>query len=205
MTTVILIRHGETLWNQQHRYQGQLDSPLSELGHKQARLTAEYLAKQPITAIYSSDLGRALRTAEIIADPHRLAAKPDQRLREMAFGVWEGLTRPEVVEQYPEIYYTRYQDVLSTRVPGGELPHEVVARFRDFMDEHLPKHGEETIVLVSHGGTLRLAIASILHMPLEKSYCFRVSNGGVSRLTYTRNDRGCLWEVSCLNSTDHLG
>jgi len=71
----------------------------------------------------------------------------------MAFGVWEGLTRPEVVEQYPEIYYTRYQDVLSTRVPGGELPHEVVARFRDFMDELLPKHGEETIVLVSHGGT----------------------------------------------------
>ncbi|HHY16170.1 MAG TPA: histidine phosphatase family protein [Firmicutes bacterium] len=204
MTTVILIRHGETLWNQERRYQGQLDSPLTEQGLRQARLTARYLQQFPLDAVYSSDLARAARTAEIIAKSHGLAIETDPRLREMSFGVWEGLTRHEVVEKYPEVYYTRYHDILTTRVPGGELPAEVAQRFRTFLKERLPGHCGKTIALVSHGACLRLALAEFLEMPLRKSYCLRLSNAGVSILTYTGRKDGCLWEIKCINSTGHL-
>lgn len=204
MTTVILVRHGETQWNQERRYQGQLDSPLTELGLEQAQLTAEYLKGFPINAVYSSDLGRAEGTAELIAAPHQLVPQLDSRLREMSFGVWEGLTRREVVERYPEIYHARYHDILATRVPQGELPAEVAARFRAFMAEHLPKHEQQMIVLVSHGACLRLALAHFLEMPLRKSYCLRLSNAGVSIVHYTGREEGCLWEIKCINSTAHL-
>lgn len=121
-TTVILVRHGETLWNKELRYQGQQDSPLSPKGLQQAEVVGSFLQNRSIDAVYSSDLKRALLTAESIAKHHQLTPIVDQRLREIAFGVWEGKTRTEVQEEYPEVWEARIRDVLTTRISGESCP-----------------------------------------------------------------------------------
>lgn len=207
MTTIIFVRHGETLWNRQLRYQGQKDSPLSPAGMDQATKVGEFLRKRAIDAVYSSDLKRALFTAERIGELHNLAPTVDPRLREMSFGVWEGKTRSEVAKEYPELWEARLQNVLTTRIPEGELPAEVVERFLSFLHEQTqtgqPK--DRAIVVVSHGGALRLVIASLIHIPLEKSYCLRQSNAGISEFLCSRKGPDYDWEAVTINSTAHLG
>lgn len=204
MTRLILVRHGETVWNQERRYQGQKDSPLSARGILQAQETGKFLARENVSAIYSSDLKRAWFTAQSIAKYHGLTPQADLRLREMSFGVWEGMTRDEIMVKYPDLFYARYQDSMTTRIPEGELPPEVVERFQEFLDKCLPKHENETIVIVSHGGCLRLIIARLLHIPLEKSYCIHLNNAGISELLYTRKGLQCTWEALTINSRGHL-
>ena len=204
MTNIIFVRHGETVWNQERRYQGQQDSPLSANGILQAQKVGIYLSQRSIAAVYSSDLQRALITAQNIAKRHRLDPAADPRLREMCFGIWEGLTREEIIKRYPDQFYARYVDSFTTRVPGGELPSEVVERFQNFLDETLPKHVGETIVVVSHGGALRSMIATLLHIPLEKAYCIRQSNAGISEFFYTKKNSQCSYEAESINCTTHL-
>src|SRR5437868_9037647 len=104
MSDILLIRHGETLWNQQARMQGQHDSPLTTLGLQQARQLARRLKDIPFTALYSSDLGRAHQTARYVADEtgHAIVTEPD--LRERSFGIFEGLTNHEIKTRYPDHY-----------------------------------------------------------------------------------------------------
>ena len=198
MIRMIFVRHGETLWNQELRYQGQQDSPLSPAGIRQAQKVGEFLSEREVDAVYSSDLKRALFTAQTIARHHHINPSVDQRLREMSFGLWEGLTREEVVKRYPELWSARLQNSLETRIPDGELPGEVVTRFQSFLQECTAKDEGQTIVVVSHGAALRLVIASLLHIPLGKSYCLHQSNTGISELLY------CSWEALCINCTAHL-
>lgn len=202
--TIIFVRHGETLWNKEGRYQGQQDSPLSQVGLIQAEQVGEFLRKRSVQAVYSSDLKRAWLTATHIAKHHRLSPVMDPRLREMSFGIWEGKTRERVRQEYPELWDERGRDTLRTRIPGGELPSEVVERFGNFLEDEVAEALGQTIVVVSHGGALRLTIASLLHIPLEKSYCLHQSNAGISELRYSQKGRNCLWEALCLNSTAHL-
>jgi alpha-ribazole phosphatase len=203
-TTIIFVRHGETLWNNEGRYQGQQDSPLSPTGLLQADKVGEFLRKRHVDAVYSSDLKRAWLTAQSIAKHHGLDTIRDPRLREMSFGVWEGKTRDQVRQEYPELWDARGRDNLSTRVPGGEVPEEVVMRFREFLEEQVSKGMDQTIVVVSHGAALRFTLASLLHIPLDKSHCLHQSNAGVSELRYSGEGRDCLWEALCLNTTAHL-
>jgi len=203
-TTVILVRHGETAWNLEQRYQGQEDSPLSDLGLFQARRVGQFLSKRPIAAVYTSDLGRAVQTAQLIAEHHQLTPTLDQRLREMSFGVWEGLTRKEVAERYPELYYGRLQDRSSHPIPGGEDPADVVRRFRGCLEELVDRHAGETIVVVSHGAALRLTLAALLEIPLSRSQCLSQSNGGISELAHSPKGSPCPWRVLTINSTYHL-
>lgn len=202
-TTVIFVRHGETAWNLEQRYQGQEDSPLSDEGLLQAKRVGEFLSRRKIDAIYTSDLGRAVVTAQCIAEPHKLKPIVDKRLREMSFGVWEGLTRAEVSEQFPELFQARLNDSLAHPIPGGEEPQEVVGRFLDCLEEKLASHEGETIVFVSHGATLRLVLAHLLDIPLSKSQCLAQSNGGISELVFDKNSP-CPWRVITINSTAHL-
>ncbi|MDI9484217.1 MAG: histidine phosphatase family protein [Bacillota bacterium] len=204
-TTVILVRHGETLWNKELRYQGQQDSPLSPKGLQQAEVVGSFLQNRSIDAVYSSDLKRALLTAESIAKHHQLTPIVDQRLREIAFGVWEGKTRTEVQEEYPEVWEARIRDVLTTRISGGELPSEVLERLHSFLNALLSDCRGQTIAVVSHGGALRLLIASLLQMPLEKAHCIHQSNTGISELIHYEDGERCWWEAACINSTGHLG
>lgn len=203
-TNLILVRHGETAWNLEQRYQGQEDSPLSELGMEQARRVGEFLSRRKISAVYCSDLGRAVLTAQCIADYHNLVPILDQRLREMSFGAWEGLTRGEVVEQYPELYHARQRDNAAHPVPGGEAPEDVVKRVRSCLDDLVVEHRGETIVVVSHGAALRMTLASLLGIPLSRSQCLSQSNGGISELIFSGKHASCPWRVVTINSTAHL-
>jgi broad specificity phosphatase PhoE len=204
ITSIMFVRHGETLWNQQRRYQGQADSPLSELGLAQAELVGKFLSSRRIDAVYTSDLGRAVQTADCIAKHHGLSAIADSRLREMSFGIWEGLTREEVMQEHAELFYARMKDNLSHPVPEGEGPEEVVQRFLSCLEERIAQHEGGTIVVVSHGAALRMVIASLLHIPLGKSQCLRQSNGGISELAYDRESRSCPWQAVTINCTAHL-
>lgn len=203
-TTILFIRHGETLWNLERRYQGQADSPLSSKGKLQAEQVAKFLSKRSIDAVYTSDLKRAYLTASEIAKCHQLEPIADQRLREMSFGVWEGLTRQEVLDKYPDLFQARFKDHLKNRIPGGELPAEVVLRMEEFLVQKLEEHQDQTIVIVSHGATLRSTIATLLSMPLGKSYCLLQSNAGVSEFVYDKQGSSHPWQAVTINSTAHL-
>lgn len=204
MTTIIFVRHGETLWNKELRYQGQQDSPLSSAGILQAEKVGEFLRRRSIDAVYSSDLKRAMVTAEAIAQHHGLNPEVDRRLREMSFGVWEGKTRDEVRQEYPDLWDARGRDNTGVRIPHGELPAEVVERMRSFLKDLVTNAPGRTIVAVSHGGTLRFTLAALLHIPLERSACLHQSNAGVSEFLYTPRGRLFSWEAICLNCTGHL-
>jgi broad specificity phosphatase PhoE len=204
ITTVIFVRHGETAWNLEQRYQGQEDSPLSAQGLLQAQRVGEFLSKRRIDAVFSSDLGRAVRTARCIAEYHNLVPILEERLREMSFGVWEGLTRAEVREQYPKLFQARMTDSTAHPIPQGEEPAQVVQRFLECLEERIAQHAGGTIVVVSHGAALRLTLASLLGIPLHRSNCLSQSNGGISELTYDQDDSRCPWRAVTINSTAHL-
>src|SRR4030095_10424116 len=115
---LVLIRHAETLWNRERRYQGRQDPPLSETGRAQADAVGRLLAKERIEAVWSSPLRRARETPEAIATIRGLTVRVDDQFGEMHFGQWEGLTSEEVSAKFPEMYRTG----LGTRAPATALP-----------------------------------------------------------------------------------
>ncbi len=154
--TVVVVRHGQTEWNEQGRWQGRLDSPLTELGRKQALEARRIVMQQPIHAVYSSDAGRAMETARIILGELELPIVPHPALRERDYGVYEGLTAAEIEERYPG---TRFRDVGGSREtwapPKGETMAQVRERVRSFLLDLVQSHAGETVLLVTHSGVVR--------------------------------------------------
>ncbi len=174
-TELWLVRHGQTDWNIQGRYQGQSDIPLNESGLAQAQalseeLRAEQAAGKHFTAIYSSDLERACRTAEIIAGPLGLPVRIDARLREINQGDWEGKNYRAIVAQYQDLLALREEDALQSRAPGGESTLEVAERVRAAADDIAAAHPGETVLVVSHGVALACLIAQANGQPLQNVY-----------------------------------
>ncbi len=120
MTKVILVRHGQTLWNHEMKYQGHTDVALTEEGIRQAELVAVRLANEPVTAVYASDLSRAFVTAEHIAAKHGLTVASVPALREICFGDWEGLTYDGIDERWPGLLEKLYSFADEVEIPGGE-------------------------------------------------------------------------------------
>ncbi|HKC83208.1 MAG TPA: histidine phosphatase family protein, partial [bacterium] len=116
----MLIRHGQSTWNEEHRIQGQLDPPLSELGRRQAALLGARLAARRFAALYASDLKRAFETAEVVGAAIHLEPEPRSSLREVFLGEWEGLTTEEIAERYPEAWASWVEEPQWDLVPGGE-------------------------------------------------------------------------------------
>ena len=182
MVRVILVRHGETLWNEEERYQGASDLPLSGRGELQARRLAARLASESIGLIYSSDSNRALQTAAEIAAHHGRQVCADPRLREMDFGVWEGLTYSEIGERYPQALARWEGDPFATAPPGGESLAQLATRVGDVLDD-IRKPGEaETVLVVSHGGPLRVVLCLALGLAPADHWRFRLDPGSVSEL-----------------------
>jgi broad specificity phosphatase PhoE len=153
MPRLILWRHGRTEWNAAGRFQGQLDPPLDEVGRRQAAVAAPQLVATGLSAadtvVVSSDLIRAAETAATLSDLLGVPLQLDKRLREHAMGVWEGLTRSEVADRYPE-QYADWVAGRSVRGRGGEDPSAVAARALAALADLKPA---ATVVVVSHGGT----------------------------------------------------
>jgi broad specificity phosphatase PhoE len=151
MTKLILIRHGETDWNIEGRWQGQEDVPLNGNGIQQAEANARELHSLKIDAIYSSDLGRARQTAEIIGKEIGLRVFIDVRLREIHQGAWQGMLITDIEERYAEIFKNRRADPLNFAPPGGETGRQVQERVIPAIQEIIQTHPHQTIVVVSHG------------------------------------------------------
>lgn len=203
MTTLIVVRHGQSISNVNATFTGQMDSPLTELGLLQAQRTAEYLKGQPITAIYSSDLSRAMQTAEPVAKMHGLPIIPDVRLREICGGDWEGKRGDEIEKIYPENYAVWKTDVYRSTPDGGESFVEVAKRVNDFLDEILQKHRGECVALFSHALAVRALACKWFDLPLSEVKDVPWSaNASVSIVEY--HDDGSIKPV-VYGYTDHQG
>ena len=162
---VVLWRHGQTAWNLERRFQGSSDIPLTEEGIAQARRAARLLASLRPDAIICSDLSRAVRTAAELARVTGLDVTQDEGLRETHAGVWQGLTHAEIMERYGE-QYAAVKRGEPVRRGGGELETEVAERAAPVVLRHVEKLPDDgTLVVVSHGGTIRITIGRLLGLP----------------------------------------
>ena len=150
MTELLLIRHGETHWNREMRFQGQADSSLTESGEHQAKLLARRIAALSPSALYTSDLGRAASTAEYIGSTCGLLPVDEPRLRERHVGILTGLTFNQIKDNHGPVW-ERYFDV-DYCIPEGESLRQVLSRGYGFLADIAERHEGQRVVAVSHGG-----------------------------------------------------
>lgn len=183
MTQLLLIRHGQSTWNAEGRIQGWADPPLDEVGREQARKLARRLVSEGhgVTAIYSSPLARARQTAEEIARTLKLILQTDDRLKENNVGQLTGLSGPEIERQFPE-WIARFHHPGREWVPppGGEDRDAFVDRAVAAMASIVDRHPEQTVAVVSHGGTLGVYLAHLLEMPVHRRLPFQFDNASLS-------------------------
>jgi broad specificity phosphatase PhoE len=161
MTRLVLVRHGETDWNRDGRWQGHADPGLNARGRLQAAAAAERLAREPVAAVVTSDLRRAAETAAVLAGALGLEPAADPRLREVDVGEWSGLTRAEVRERHPDAYRA-WTDGLNAGYPGGETFAQLERRATEAMREVWERYAEQTVAIVGHGGSIRAMVAAAL-------------------------------------------
>jgi broad specificity phosphatase PhoE len=152
-TTLLLVRHGETDWNREGRWQGLSDTNLNDVGRQQAQALAGEL-DGTVDAVYASDLSRARETAEILAEKLGLEVRLDPRLRERGFGSWEGLTTPEIEERFAETHRL-WRAGESSGAEDAEPFEAFSARIEAFLADVLRLHPGEEVLVVSHGGSIR--------------------------------------------------
>lgn len=185
--SLFLLRHGETAWNRESRYQGCKDIPLSQTGAVQAEAAARALAGRPLAAVYSSPLSRARQTAEAIAAPHGLRVRTDPAFREICHGRWEGLTADEVRASFPDLYAQWRRAPETVTMPDGESVLAVKQRVLEGVAQLKERHHGESICLVAHGTPVRLLILEALGMPLERLWAFVCPPAGLSEIEFNRD------------------
>lgn len=200
MTKLILVRHGLTTWNHDFRYQGHTNVPLAEEGMQQAEKVADRLAKEQVGAIYASDLDRAAHTAQTIAARHGLPVALLPALREVNFGAWEGKTYQEIQQEYTDSVRDWYNKPAEIRIPRGETFLQVKERAIAAITDVVARHAEETVVVVSHGGTIRTILCAVLELDLNKVWCIKQDNTAVNILEFYQDKV----LVSLVNDTHHL-
>jgi probable phosphoglycerate mutase len=184
MTQLICIRHGETDWNLQQRFQGQIDVPLNATGQAQAQRLAARLAAEPPDRLFSSDLQRALQTAQPLAAAWGLSATPVPGLREQSFGVLEGLDLPAIQQQHPALWQEWLLQRGDFALPRGESMRQFHARVLAAVGWLVQAHAGQRLVLVTHGGVLDMLWRSAQGLPLEGLRDCPIPNTGVNRLRW---------------------
>lgn len=201
MSRLILVRHGDTELNSAERYWGSTDVRLSGAGLRQAERLRDRLATERIDAIYSSDLKRAMVTAETIASRHHLEVITCVELREMNFGELEGLNFSEISRLYPEVTKLWLERSPKLKCPGGDSIEDFnqrVSRFLPRLENHTP---QETVLIVAHSGPLRSLLCYLMGIGPERRWQFRLDMASLSILaTYPE---GAI--ISLLNDVSHLG
>lgn len=184
LSRFLLVRHGETLWNKEFKYQGQSDIPLNGTGKLQALKLSERLKHQKIDAVYASDLKRAMETAGIIAAPHGLDVFPAREMREMSFGIWEGCTFDEINEKWPGEIEKWRKDPYNLRPQGGETLSEVCKRTSRFLESIARKNPDKNILIVTHAGPIRALLSVILNLHYDLFWKFKISNASLTVVEY---------------------
>lgn len=199
-TRLILVRHGMTEWNNEFRYQGHADINLNEEGFRQAEALREKLAGEKLAAVYSSDLSRAYNTAVVIVAPHGLPVQVCPDLREINFGAWEGLTYYDIEKNYPEQLKIWRQTPHLLQVPEGETFPLIRDKACACAEKIIAKHMDETVLIVTHGGTIAAMICGLLGQPLEKMWEYKQKNTAVNVLRWEEGR----FRLDVLNDVSHL-
>lgn len=189
MSCVFLVRHGEVEGNYgpDRSFTGWGDKPLTERGLAQAQAVAQRLAHEPIKAVYSSDLQRAHMTAESIAAKHDLKVVADPALREVNYGLWEGLGDKQLLEEWGDLWRRRVADPQNVAPPEGESYADLWKRLEPAWVRILQNHPNESVVIVGHNGSLRLLLCHLLGAPLSNARHIRLMNTSVSCVEIERN------------------
>jgi len=188
-----MVRHGKTAWNLEGRFLGRTDQGLDETGHRQARQAAELLSQEPIGFVFSSTLRRAWETAQYIATAHQLPVQRLDELVEMNFGCWEGMTFNEIKHNYPELIDLWVEDPFNIRIPGGETAAEVWQRIETAWQKIVAEAGCNMVVVVAHGGTLRLLANLLTGVPGTEQWFYNPSHGEILVLEHGDSASGKKW------------
>jgi len=184
MTELIFLRHGETDWNRQQRFQGQIDVPLNATGELQAARLASRLGAEPVDLFVTSDLLRARQTAAPLAAAWKLPLQPLPALREQSFGVLEGLDVPTIKAQHPELWARWLDHQADYALPGGESLRQFHARVMTAVAELAAAHPGRRIALMTHGGVLDMLWRSAHGLSLDGLRQCEIPNTGINRLRW---------------------
>lgn len=200
MTTWWLIRHGETDFNLNGRFQGSIDELLNETGQTQAASLIPRLKEMNFDAIYASDLTRVKQTAHFALNGESDSIAYDARLREMDFGKWEGLKWEEIREQYPEEFAIWTQD-REQNPHGGERVSDIAQRVSAFMDELREQYqDEEQILIFAHGGTIAIILTLLFEIDTSKWWQFRLQNCSLNEVIFFKHG----FVLNRLNDNQHI-
>ncbi|MBM3224037.1 MAG: histidine phosphatase family protein [Candidatus Tectomicrobia bacterium] len=197
---IYVVRHGATDWNHSGRIQGHMDVPLNETGRAQARLASRRLAAVGATALYSSDLARAAETAQIIGHSTGLQVTQRPGLREIHFGVWQGLSSPEIRERDPEVYAARRANPYDVAPAGAETWRNFYARALQTVEEILAQTDAERLIMVTHSGVCTVMGLRALGFDCTGKRTFDSHNCGIHTIAV----QGVSWRAVMLNDIAHL-
>jgi probable phosphoglycerate mutase len=195
-----LVRHGTTDWNASGRIQGHMDIPLNDTGRAQARRAGTRLAGLGATALYSSDLLRASETAHIIGQGLGLSVTQHAGLREMHFGVWQGLSSPEIRERDPEVYAARRANPYDVAPEGAETWRQFYDRAMQALLAILVATAAQRLIVVTHSGVCTVAGLRALGLDCTGQRTFESHNCGI----HTIGVQGDIWHAVAFNDTTHL-
>lgn len=203
MVRIILIRHGETTWNIEGRYQGQEDTPLSTRGLEQGRLLAQGLKDVPLDICISSPLQRSYQTCKFCADLHKLPVATDARLTEINHGDWEGVLAPDIAKAYPVEFEQWHTAPHLVQMPGkgGECLEDVRRRVRTAFDEYTQKYEGKTVLVAAHDAVNKAIICDLLGLGMEHFWQIKQDNTCINVLEYNEGT----WRLVLLNSVNHMG
>ena len=197
---LIMVRHGETLYNAQRRFTGQSDVPLNMLGKRQTAALGEYLATEHLDVIVTSDLERTRVTAEEIARYHGLPIQEDIDLRELAFGEWEGYTYDEVLARDANLVAQWRLDSATYAPPGGETVVQLRDRCARTLKRWQTQYPQASVLWVTHGGLIGVLLCHVLDIDLKRRWQFRHDNASISEI-HLSGDRVTIVR---LNETAHI-
>lgn len=180
MRLLFLVRHGQTDWNIEGRFQGRRDIPLNSRGILQAEATSGALQRLRFGSIWSSPLSRALRTAQIIAAPHGCEVSIHDDLTEICHGEWEGLSNRVVADRWPELLGEWHASPETVTMPGGESLEDVSVRSVRALKDVCTASPEGNILVVAHDAVLKVLICHLLDAPLSSFWRFRLENGSIT-------------------------
>lgn len=197
---LLLVRHGESTWNAGRRIQGQLDPPLSDRGLAQGREVAERFVGHRLEGVYSSDLARAMKTAELIGEAAGVEPIAVPGLREIALGEWEGKTREELIDEYPDLWERWSREPDWDIVPGGEGAAPFARRVGETLELIRERHPHGDVVCVTHAGVIQVAVLDVVGRSSRGVFPFLIEN--CSLTVIQRSARRTV--VTAVNDTCHL-
>jgi probable phosphoglycerate mutase len=199
---LIIVRHGESEWNRIHRYQGQLDAPLSELGLRQAEALAARLKGEQIDQIYTSRLQRAALTAKAIAAHHpEVPFEYADELLEIHHGEWQGKFADEILAAYADGLREWREHPTRSQMPGGESFSNVLKRTLDFREAIYERHKDQTVLVSTHDVVVKILVADALGMNMDRINRIWVTNASISVIEYGAD----LPYLVSLSEACHLG